>query len=88
MTASNKVTLSAINPAQVRAVRGLLDWTRDKLAAASGVPKRTLVRLEHAGVQSRGSTVAAVREALEEAGVEFIPSNGGGPGVRLRENPI
>jgi hypothetical protein len=25
-------------------------------------------------------------QALEEAGVEFIDANGGGPGVRLREN--
>jgi hypothetical protein len=29
----------------------------------------------------------AVRRALEDAGVEFIDANGGGPGVRLRENP-
>jgi hypothetical protein len=26
-----------------------------------------------------------VRRTLEEAGVEFIDENGGGPGVRLRE---
>jgi hypothetical protein len=25
----------------------------------------------------------AIRRALENAGVEFIPENGGGPGVRL-----
>jgi len=31
------------------------------------------------------STVAALRKALEAAGVEFIDENGGGPGVRLRE---
>jgi hypothetical protein len=28
----------------------------------------------------------AIRWALEAAGVEFIDANGGGPGVRLREN--
>ena len=28
---------------------------------------------------------AAIRAALEAAGVEFIERNGGGPGVRLRE---
>jgi hypothetical protein len=28
----------------------------------------------------------AVRRTLEAAGVEFINANGGGPGVRLREN--
>ena len=27
----------------------------------------------------------ALRRALEEAGVEFIDENGGGPGVRLRK---
>ena len=28
---------------------------------------------------------AALRQALENAGVEFIDENGGGPGVRLRK---
>lgn len=28
---------------------------------------------------------AAVRRSLENAGVEFIEENGGGPGVRLRK---
>jgi hypothetical protein len=28
----------------------------------------------------------AIRRALEDAGVDFIEANGGGPGVRLREN--
>ena len=26
-----------------------------------------------------------IRQALEQAGVEFIDENGGGPGVRLRK---
>jgi hypothetical protein len=30
---------------------------------------------------------AALRTALETAGVEFIDENGGGPGVRLRKPP-
>jgi hypothetical protein len=30
-------------------------------------------------------TLAALRAALESAGVEFIAENGGGPGVRLRK---
>jgi hypothetical protein len=29
---------------------------------------------------------AAIRRALEHAGVEFIDANGGGPGVRLRNS--
>ncbi|WP_457155008.1 transcriptional regulator [Mesorhizobium sp. P5_C1] len=31
------------------------------------------------------NNLAAVRAALEAAGVEFIPENGGGAGVRLRK---
>jgi hypothetical protein len=27
----------------------------------------------------------AIRRALEDAGIEFIDENGGGPGVRLRK---
>ncbi len=45
---------------------------------------RTLLRLEAGTTVPRASTVAAIRTALEAAGVEFIPQNGGGPGVRLR----
>jgi hypothetical protein len=36
-------------------------------------------------VATRSSTLAAIRAALEAAGVEFIEENGGGPGVRLRK---
>lgn len=35
--------------------------------------------------RSKRSTVAALRAALEAAGVEFIVENGEGPGVRLRK---
>lgn len=31
------------------------------------------------------AAIAAIRAALEAAGVEFIAENGGGPGVRLRK---
>ena len=76
--------MNATQPAQVRAGRGLLGWSRDQLVAASGVPKRTLVRFEDEEVSPRLPTLTAIRTALEAAGVEFIEENGGGPGVRLR----
>ena len=55
-----------------------------ELAAAAGVTPETVVRLEK-GENLRPRTLAAIRTALEAAGVEFIPENGGGPGVRLRK---
>jgi len=31
-------------------------------------------------------TLQSIRDALEQAGVEFIDENGGGPGVRLKKS--
>jgi predicted transcriptional regulator len=73
-----------IAPAQLRAARALVDWSRERLAAAAQTTERTVARIEAGETTPRGSTVAAIRAALEAAGVEFIDENGGGPGVRLR----
>ena len=56
-----------------------------ELAAASQVSTDTIVRFER-GDALRDRTVDALRGALEAAGVEFIPENGGGAGVRLRKD--
>ncbi|WP_409565036.1 helix-turn-helix domain-containing protein [Methylobacterium sp. J-090] len=54
------------------------------LAAAAGVSADTVARFER-GEALKERTVAALQSALEAAGVEFIPENGGGAGVRLRK---
>lgn len=72
-----------IYPAQLRAARALIDWTREDLAKASGVTVRTIARVESSQNAPREATLAALCTALEDAGVEFIPGNGGGRGVRL-----
>ncbi len=46
------------------------------------VSPTTITRLER-GEELYPRTLAAIRAALEAAGVEFIEENGGGPGVRL-----
>jgi len=74
-----------ISPAQLRAARALVDWSRDKLAQASGMTARTLARIEGGETDPRPSTLAAIRTALESAGVEF--TNGDAPGVRIRQSP-
>jgi hypothetical protein len=45
----------------------------------------TVHQLEKDGARPRRSTMDVVRPPFEEAGVEFIGENGGGPGVRLRK---
>lgn len=54
-----------------------------EVAALASVSPNTIARLER-GESLYSRTVDAIRTALEAAGVEFIPENGGGPGVRLR----
>lgn len=85
MLTSGHDTDSGISSAQSRGARGLLGWSQDKLAAASGVPRSTIARFELESVTPLRRTLGAIRSALEAAGVEFIPENGGGPGVRLRK---
>nr|WP_246681782.1 helix-turn-helix transcriptional regulator [Methylobacterium sp. L1A1] len=73
-----------ISSAQCRAARALLGWSREELAEASKVSRAAIADFETDKRQVRERTVDDLREALEAAGVEFIPANGGGAGVRLR----
>ena len=84
MAATLNLIFFDITPAQLRAARALLDWSQDRLALASGMPKRSIVRFESGETMPRVRTIRALKVALEEAGIEFMPSNGSGPGVRLR----
>lgn len=70
---------------QLRAARGLLRIGQQELADMSGVSNPTIRRLEAMDGELSGhtSTIRALQTALEAAGVEFIPENGGGAGVRL-----
>ncbi|HEY8066963.1 MULTISPECIES: helix-turn-helix domain-containing protein [Methylosinus] len=55
-----------------------------ELAELAQVAPATVSRLE-AGEELKPRTVAAIRAALEAAGVIFVDENGEGPGVRLRK---
>lgn len=77
-----------ITSAQIRAARGLLDWSRKELAERSGVSFASMMRLESFdGVPSSNvKTLDALKKAFEEAGVEFIGTPDNGPGVRFFPN--
>jgi transcriptional regulator with XRE-family HTH domain len=74
-----------MTPAQSRAARALLDWSQPRLAEAAALGLSTVVDFERSRRSLPEKTLAAIRAALEAAGVEFIAENGGGPGVRLRK---
>jgi transcriptional regulator with XRE-family HTH domain len=72
---------------QIAAARTLMGLTQAELADAANISVPTLKRMEASNGPASGlsNNVAAVRTALEAAGVEFIAENGGGPGVRQRK---
>jgi transcriptional regulator with XRE-family HTH domain len=74
-----------MTPAQCRAARGLLNWNQDDLATRAEVSDVTVRNFENEKSTPQRATLAAVRRALESAGVIFVEENGEGPGVRLRK---
>lgn len=75
-----------ITSAQIRAARGMLNWSRKDLAEHSGVSFASMMRLESfSGVPaSNFKTLESVKQAFEKAGVEFIGTPGSGAGVRWK----
>ncbi len=54
-----------ISPAQCRAARALLNWTRDKLAVKTVVALKTIRGFENERQKPLGVTRAAIKQALE-----------------------
>ena len=76
-----------ITGAQIRAARALIRWSAKDLARAAGVGVATVSRAEGEDGNPTVTTanLMAMRHALEAAGVEFIPENGGGLGIRFKK---
>ncbi len=76
-----------LTPRLCKAARALMEWQQGDLAEASGVPKPTISAFEARGGAAKLMHMnnKAVVEAFEKAGLQFIPENGGGAGVRTRE---
>lgn len=75
-----------LSGSQIRAARGLLGISAAELAKKAGVGWATIQRIEQADglPQARPSSLEQVKQALEEAGVEFIGDPIYSPGVRLK----
>jgi ribosome-binding protein aMBF1 (putative translation factor) len=78
---------SALFAAQIRAARALLRWSAEDLAQAAALGANTVRRAEvvEGATSLTAANDRAIRQALENAGIEFIDENGGGAGVRLRK---
>lgn len=67
------------SPRQVRAARAAIDMSAQRLAELAGVTKNTVLRYERGMGRPLADTLQALRDVLEEAGIEFIEA-----GVRWR----
>jgi transcriptional regulator with XRE-family HTH domain len=74
-----------MTPSQCRAARALMNWSQEALAQRARLSVTTLRNFERGATAPIENNLAAIRAALEAAGVEFIAENGGGAGVRLRK---
>ncbi len=77
----------SLSAGQVRAARGLIGWSQGRLSEASQVSTATIANFEAGKRIPIANNLAAIRTALETAGIIFIDENGEGPGVRLRKQP-
>ncbi len=64
-----------LTPAQCRAARALIEWSREDLAAASKAGVRTIIDFERGAREPREITKQALQSAFERAGVTF-PGDG------------
>jgi transcriptional regulator with XRE-family HTH domain len=63
----------------------MLGWSREELSSRSRVSMATLADFEAGKRTPYERTLVDVRAALQAGGIEFIPENGGGAGVRLKK---
>jgi len=75
--------MSQIHAKQIKAARAILDWSQDDLAQKAGLAVNTIRNLE-TGFAPSGKTAEAIRQAIEDAGLEFI----GKQGVRERSEEV
>jgi DNA-binding transcriptional regulator YiaG len=72
-----------MSPEQCRAARAWLDWSQQELADRAKVGLSTLRDFEGRRRKPIPNNLAAIKGALEAAGIEF--TDGDVPGVRLRK---
>lgn len=80
-----------ITPAQSRAARALLSWSRADLAAASRLDEAAIAAFEDETRPADAEMLTTLASSFETAGVAILAAGEnvtGGPGVRLRHHEV
>ena len=78
MPKSSKIS-STLSPQQSRAARGWLGWSQDELAKQANVALRTIASFERGEQIPRPNNIAAMKHAIEGAGVRLLFDQYGQP---------
>jgi transcriptional regulator with XRE-family HTH domain len=76
-----------MSPEQCRAARGWLGWTQQELARRAGVGLSTVRDFENGDRTPIPNNLAAIRRAIEDAGIEMMFGKDGrsAAGIRCRD---
>ncbi len=64
--------LPTMTPEQLRAARGLLDWSRGELSLASGLSLETIKNIEHGIYTPKKETVLSLVTTFNRHGIQFV----------------
>ena len=67
-----RLSVGSVAPAQLRAARGMLDWTRTELAKRTGLSAETIKNIEHGTYVPKEETIKAIIESFSRHGVQFV----------------
>ncbi|WP_134101210.1 helix-turn-helix transcriptional regulator [Neorhizobium sp. R1-B] len=70
---------------QCRGARAMLGWSQADLAKAANVSRQTIADFERGAHVPIANNLTSIVAAFEKAGIEFIPENGGGVGIRFKK---
>jgi transcriptional regulator with XRE-family HTH domain len=69
---------------QIRAARGLLNWTQKDIADKTSLSREAVKNIENGISSPRRETLAVIQKAFEDYGVEFLAADG----VRMRDATV
>ena len=70
------MSMSPLRAGQIKAARAMLDWSQEDLAQATGLAINTIRNIEMGAISPRHSTNRVIRQAIENAGLEFTEDEG------------
>ena len=76
MTANEQFPLHVkdcgISPSQLRAARGMIDWSRGELAKEAGLSAETIKNIEHGVYSPKEETIKTLMEVFARRGIRFV----------------